>query len=419
MKASIRLQIESSEKREAINALLAKGDELSDDDRTELATHTERMGALEVELRAALTAEGADDPTPTDADGLKPEQRERLELRGKATLGAYLKAALTGRMVGGAEAELAQAAGVDGIPFELWETREVLEARAAEQRVVTPAGATVGINLDLVRPAVFAPSIAAGLMIDMPRVESGTYASATISTSVTGGAVAKSGAVPETAGALTAVTTTPHRVGGSLALTLEDIAAIGQANFESAFRDNVSLVISDQIDDQLINGDGTGNNLFGMFKRLDDATAPAANAETWTRFVAIQAGVIDGLWASKLSHVQMVVGVETYALAAATLRSGNAADQTALEHWDQVGGGVWTNKRMPAKASHIQLGIACRKGRPGMRTAVAPTWGYFSVDDIYTGRLKGERSFTISALIGDVILVQPDAYEELKFRVSV
>ena len=48
-------------------------------------------------------------------------------------------------------------------------------------------------------------------------------------------------------GALTVGTTTPHRVGASLALTLEDIAAVGQANFEAALRENVSLALSAEL----------------------------------------------------------------------------------------------------------------------------------------------------------------------------
>ena len=53
-----------------------------------------------------------------------------------------------------------------------------------------------------------------------------------------------------------------------------------------------------------------------------------------------------------------------------------------------------------------------------MRTAVCPTWGSISIDDIFSGALKGQRAFTVSVLLGDVILVQPSAYAEVAFRVS-
>ena len=84
--------------------------------------------------------------------------------------------------------------------------------------------------------------------------------------------------------------------------------------------------------------------------------------------------------------------------------------------------GWWTNKRMPAKAAHVQQAILCRKGRSAMptptRLAVAPHWGYISIDDIYTGARKGERRYVLSVLVGDLILVQPDAYAQVSFRVS-
>ena len=91
----------------------------------------------------------------------------------------YLTARLQGRMASrGAEAELSQAAGVEGIPLELWDV-----PRVGEQRAVTGTPGTTGINLDMIRPAVFAPSIATRLGVEMPTVPSGTFASATISTS--------------------------------------------------------------------------------------------------------------------------------------------------------------------------------------------------------------------------------------------
>ena len=346
-------------------------------------------------------------------------------MRGKASLGAYLVAALRGRVVTGAEAELQQAAGVDGVPLEIWDTREVVEARArregVEHRAISPAPGTVGINLDPIRPSVFAPSIADRIMIDMPMVESGTFASGTIETSVTADAVKKSAAVPETPAAITVQTTTPHRVGASLGITLEDAAAVGQANFEAVLRDNVSLALSAELDNQLINGDGStsgaANDLTGIFERLTNPSAPAAQAESWTRFLAIQSGGIDGLWATELEHIAIVVNPETYRLAAATFQGTDAEDSAAM-YMKRHGADFWTNARMPDKATHIAQGILCRKGRMGLRTAVAPHWGFVSIDDIYSGANKGERYFTVSVLVGDVILVQPDAYAQVAFRVS-
>ena len=413
MLKSQTLQLEQSEKRQQINDLLAK-DEMTDDERASLEVLTVRAQQIEVEFRAALVIENSDleDRKLEDGD-TDAETRARLELRGKASLGAYVVAALRGRAVSGAELELQAAAGVDdGIPLELWDTRT-----PAETRAITPAPGTTGINLDPIAPAVFAPSIADRLMIEMPQVGSGTYATATISASVTADAVAKSADVPQTPGALTVGSTSPKRVGASLALTLEDIAAVGQANFEAALRENVSLALSAELDAQMIAGDGTNDDLTGILERLGDPAAPAADVETWTRFLAIQSGGIEGLWATEIGHIGMVVNPETYRLAAATFQGGDSED-SAANYLARHGAEFWTNSRMPATENHIASGILCRKGRPGMRTAVCPTWGSISIDDIFSGALKGQRAFTVSVLLGDVILVQPDAYSEIAFRVS-
>ena len=133
----------------------------------------------------------ATDPTRKRASGWK--------LRSRASLGRYLVAALRGRAADGAEGELQQAAGVDGIPLELWDVpRETREADG-ENRAVTPAPGTTGINLDTLQPSVFAPSVASRLGVEMPMVPSGTYATGTITTDATADAVAKAALVPETA----------------------------------------------------------------------------------------------------------------------------------------------------------------------------------------------------------------------------
>ena len=209
-----------------------------------------------------------------------------------------------------------------GIPLELWDVP--IERRDSEgereTRAITPSPSTVGVNLDVIRPAVFANSIAPRLGIEMPRVMSGTYASATITTSQSATALDKSAAAVGTAGALTVTTATPKRVSARLELTLEDIAAVGQANFESILRENLALALSDQLDDQVINGAGAAPNLAGIFQALTDpAAAPTAIAD-FDAFVAAFAGGVDGLWSGTAKEVAIVAGVETYRLSASTFR---------------------------------------------------------------------------------------------------
>ena len=93
MKSSQRVALEMSEKREKLNGLLGV-EELSDDQRTEMGTLTERLQQLEVEARAAILAEGETTVTKTVTDG---ESDELRSLIGRANIGAIFEATLEHR----------------------------------------------------------------------------------------------------------------------------------------------------------------------------------------------------------------------------------------------------------------------------------------------------------------------------------
>ena len=322
----------------------------------------------------------------------------------------------------GAEAELQAAAGVDGIPIELWDLPVAqLETRAD---AVTASTATTGVNLDPIFPAVFAPSIAPILGVAMPNVASGTYASATISTSLSASPKAAGAAQESTAASFAVTSSTPKRISTRLSVRVEDIAAVGATNFEAILRENASLVLlSDALDNQMINGDGEAPNLNGFIKRLTDAANPSA-IETFDSFALASASGIDGLWAVTLNQIKILCGPATARKAATTFQTagGNNAtykgEQSALSYAANNTGGMITNSRMPAAASNIQTGILYRMGRPGMTTATCAHWGQIGIDDIYTGSASGERHFSLHVLIGDVIVVQPAAYSEVRFKVA-
>ena len=419
-----RIRLRLSHVRQRLNEIAGlEGEAFTDEIRSEAESLQTEYRDLETRYQAAIVAE----PEPEEREAAPDaEMRERVELRSRASLGRYLLAALRGRAVDGVEAELAAAADVgEGIPIELWDVASPAraEARQAEQRAdaVSPAPSTVGVNLDRILPAIFAPSVAGSLGIDMPRVASGTYASATISTSLTAGAKGKGAAAESTAAALTVQSATPKRVSARLSLTLEDVAAVGAPNFEAALRENLSLVLSDELDGQALNGDGQAPNLSGIFKALTDPSAPAAGVAGFDTFVAAFAGGLDGLWASRTSDVGILAGVDTYALSARTFRDAAGQDLGSVAFADYAAakyGGWRTSKRMPAKAAHVQQAILRRMGRSGMRTAVCPHWGRVGIDDIYSDSASATRHFSVHVLLGDVIVTQPGAYAQVAFRVS-
>ena len=402
-------------------------DDLSDEQRSELDEIEKGTPDLERQIRAAVIGvedeeKAAETTKANEPDG---ELRERRELRSRASLTEFLMARMQGRLVQGPEAELSKAAETrDGtIPLELWDTPDTIEQRQTD--TVTAAPGTVGVNLDRIRPAVFANSIAMRLGIEMPRVQSGSYASATISSSLTATAEAKGGRADATAAAFTVTSVTPKRISARLAIAIEDIAAVGQQNFESILRENLSLVLSDQLDDQVINGNGSAPNLTGVFQRLTDPGAPTAVAD-FDAYASAHAGGVDGLWANTIKDVSIVVGAETYRHSSRTFQTAASykGELSAAAYAMVNAGGLWTNERMPDAASNVQQAILYRKGRSmmggagAMRTAVCPHWNEVSIDDIYSGSATAERFFTMHVLLGDVILVQPAAYSQISFQLA-
>ena len=407
-------------------AELSLVDELSEEQRSELDQIERSTSNLEAQIRAAVIALEDEEKQAETRAANEPdaEQCERIELRSRASLTGYLRAALEGHQVDGAEAELRSAAGVSGIPLELWDTGQETEQRQTDAS--TPAPGTVGVNLDRIRPTVFANSIAPRLGIEMPRVASGTYASATITTSLTAGAKAKGADQDSTAAGFTVTSVTPKRISARLSIQIEDVAAVGQANFESILRENLSLVLSDELDKQAINGNGTAPNLTGILARLTDPTDPT-DVAIFDAFAAAHADGIDGLWANTLKDVAIVCGPTTMAVERPDFpepRPTTRGELSAAAYAMANTGGWWTNKRMPDAVSDIQQAILYRKGRSmmggagAMRTAVCPHWNEVSIDDIYSDSASGTRHFTMHVLLGDVILLQPAAYAQIAFKVA-
>jgi len=407
-------------------------DELTDEHRSELDRIENGTPDLERLIRAAAKAvETEDAQSVVETRAHDKAETELLELRSRFRVGNYLKACMTNKPISGAEAEYIEERQVPDqhLPFDVWEGNRGDTARS-EIRAVTPTPASnLGVNLSPLLPAVFAPSLAGYLMVDMPMVASGAYATGRITTPATAGAVARTAEVVETAAAWETFSTTAHRVGASLNLSVEDIANVGTESFEPILRQHISLVVSNELNDLLLNGTGAGADPVGFIKRLADIENPTdpTNIVNFDSFLAAYSGQIDGLWAEQLEHVRMLVGNAAYQLATRAFRdstgqTGYRGDTAFSSYAGMHAAGMKTSALMPAAASSIERAIAIKVGMnfmpQVMRLAECPTWGSFSIDDIYTGARAGTRRLVISALIGDLILTQPDAYSLVEFKVS-
>ena len=409
-------------------AELGLADSLTDETRSELDAIEAGTPDLERQIRAATLAVEAEEAEQRQAAGAgepDSERRERIELRSRASLGRYLAAALAGRLPSGAEAELAQAAGVrDGaIPIELF---DVPPERRAD--VVTPSGSTVGVNLDPIYPSIYARSVLPRLGVAMPRVGSGSYSTLTISTNLTAGAKAAGTAQESTAAAFTATTTTPHRVSARLSLRIEDIASIGTGNFESALRQNLMLALSDRLDQLGLTGDPATDAAepTGLFTRLTDP-ADEGDAIDFNSFVGLAADAIDGgPWSEGLQDVVLLVNPETQRLAERTFQTADSyqGETSAATYLRKNSGGFFSSRRMPATASSIAPVIRCRMATKGLegvnavRLATCPVWAEIGIDDIYSGSASGTRHFTLHSLIGDVVIQQSAAYDRVDIKLA-
>ena len=427
-----RVQREQSEKRERIRALL--GQETRDDaEIAELRELETRMASLEVEYRSALMLEPATETREITSD---PGQRERQQLRSAASLTNYIMSAVSGRQVSGAELELRQAAGVgDGkIPIELFmptETRQQqggVEMRA-DMPTLSPTTGT-GRNLDPILPMIFARSVLPRLGVAMDMVPSGAYSTMTVTTGLTAAAYAAGTAAESTAAVLTPATTTPHRVTGRLSLRMEDIALVGVDNFESVNRQQLQLAMSAELDDLGLNGDNTAPNTqnpTGLLTKLTTPTSNPADEVTFDAFIEALAGGIDGgPWAEGLGQVSLCVNAETMRKAESTFQAATnyKGEMSAASYLRDRAMGFFASSRMPVTDTMIADAIRYRAGTMGldgvnaMRTAIQPYWSEVTIDDIYTDSGSGTHHVTMHALVGDVIVQQANAYEQIRLKVS-
>ena len=409
-----RLEIRSSEIRQRLNEVAGlEGDALTDEIRSESETLQTEYRDTETKLRAAIVADGGTEDT--QGNEVDAEQRERLELRGRSRVSSFVTAAVHGRTVDGAEAECSAAYGCPGaVPLAMFERAG---RPVDEHRAVTPGPATAATSLAPIVPAIFQRSVAAYLGIDMPTVESGDAGYPVLATSLTGGPKAESAAAAESAGAFEVTTARPRRITGSVRFTREDSSRLG--GMEQALIQNLSDVLTDGGDNQALNGSGTGDGtLNGLLNILDDPDAPAADEETFARYVVAVASHVDGLFAVDLAGLRMLVGPHTYRHAAGKFRSNN--DSMTAESWlTNRTGGFRTSGRIAAPVGSIQQSVVRRANPAGDRVAVMPVWeGVELIRDPYTDAAKGEVVITGLMLVGDVVVLRSGAFVQDSFRLA-
>ena len=391
MKASQKIALEMSTKRESLNALLG-ADELSDEQRAEMGVLTTRMQQLEVEARAAILVEDETQITRTDVvDG---EGRELRSLIDRANVGAIFEAALEHRATDGVEAELQghYRLSANAIPLALLETR-----------AVTPAPGQVAQNQSTILPGVFPQSCAAFMGIDMPTVPVGDSVYPVLGTNADVGTPAENASQAETTGSFSADVLSPSRLQASFFYSREDRARF--SGMDEALRSNLSDALSDGLDKQILAGTE------GLFTGSKLANHNVTAATTYANYRSELAyGRVDGTFAGSVGDLRVIMGSATYGHAAGVFRSANAGDRAALEDLMQVTGGVKVSAHVPGVANHRQNTVI----RLGMRRdMVAPVWeGVTLISDEITKAASGQIVVTAIMLHAVKILREAGFYKQ-------
>lgn len=412
----IRALREVAEARAAINGAESPTEEMR-----------ARLTAADAALVAALQDDSpAPDPLPIDPNAPDPEERERIELRGRASVGRILSLRAGQSIIDGAEAEVAAAHGCapGRIPVEmLFGNREDRAASAANQVQATVTNP--------IAPNIFRSALARELGISTPTVGAGVQAYPYISgntsaaAALPGAADANSG----TAATVSVATIYPARITGTVEWRMEDAAVL--SDLEAALRANLRQVLEDAMDTQLLSGDGnqstnrpanntpTSAGLRGILTQYAVAApsnADKAKADTVTTLIPKLIAMLDGIYAERFQDIRLFTSVPgiRFLKSLVRIQAGTIGAEDLVEYINRDFGGLRGSAGIPGVAA--ASGVAAYSRLLGHRTSrglggVAPIWqGIEAIVDQISGASKGETSVTLRMQMGGVLVLRSDAY---------
>ena len=354
--------IEISEIRQKLNALSGK-ETLESGEAAEIETLRSELEAKEIQFRAALTAEGAEEARAQGQFEGDAETRELAQLTERANVGDILSATFEKRQTSGEAAELQKHYGLGShqVPLEMLRINRSVEERAA---ATVPASIGDASQAPVITP-VFASGDGAFLGIERPTVPVGDAAYPVLSTvpSVKGPFTGSDNAA-QTDAEFVATNLSPERLQASFSYRRSDAARF--SGLDSALRLALNGGLQEKLDQQAIEGtDGllTGTNL------------PNANVSTQTTFQLYLSGLlygrVDGRYARTPGDIRMIVGQGTFTHASSTYK-GNNSDESGVERLQEKSGGLMVSAHVPSVSGNKQNSLI----RLGMERggAVQPMW---------------------------------------------
>ena len=395
----MELEIRAGEIRKRLSAIGGMAD-LTDEIRSEMETLRREYQDNETR-QAALKIGGIESAPPIETR--TSEGRDFRRLVDRANVGEIFDNVINHRAVEGATAELQKHFNLDGnqVPLALlirnWPGQDELETRA-----VTPAPTNVGQNMASIIPYVFPMACATFLDVDMPTVGVGEAVYPVLTSTLAVHTPAENAAATETTGSFTAEVLSPGRIQASYHYSREDRARF--AGMDAALRENLSMGLSDGLDDQILSGTN------GLFTGTVLANHNVTTATTYDLYLSqLCYDRIDGRYASVSGDVKMVMGSDVYGDAGKTYRN-DSVDRTVLDRLMDITGGVKVSAHVPAIASNRQ-NVVIKRGMA--MSMVAPIWeGISIVPDEITKVAAGQVVITAIMLFANKLLRADDYYKQ-------
>ena len=389
----IKSQLEVSEKRTALSALLDA--ETPDTEAIEAAKTA--VTEAEKRLQAVLTLDGGNQEKEKIVAG-DAEGREMRQLLNKASVDRMLAGILEEGEGEGPDRELRQALSIpaDYIPLAMLEKRAALTTSGDE-----PANPQPFIG------RVFPASAAAFCGVDVQSVPVGQVVVPVLATGVTiHGPYTEA---TESTGDVDLSTLQPRRLSGSFAVKQTDLATFPM--LEESLRADLGDALQNTVDVDLLTRADTGLLTSG---NGTDPTAPTA-ATTGSAFITDAYSGVDGIYASNVNQIRMLLGPETYQYAGSLLFQNNRPELT-LEKLQGLVGGVFVTDNAGAYANNRQEGLIV-KG-PARRNCVGALWaGVQIIRDQVTRARQGEVRLHVIGM-WDFTVLRTAGYIRKRYRTS-
>lgn len=418
MKAMFQLMSAISEKREALNRYIADTEKPDSGRVNELRSALDKS---ESEFRAAVAK-----LEDVKAEPEKRELWERVELR------AYMRTALAGGKLEGAEAEANKELqlGDNQVPWEALlprdEEHRADDATRIDATSVSPDA--IGHPKMTTLQRIFRRSRTSFLGMRMPTVGAGepiypvmtgginpdSARSAALSSGAgPSGPFPSGGTVEATAATFVAKTVSPKRISARYKWRLEDSARFP---VEDMLRSDLRMVMSQLLDTQVFLGDAAHDNFNGLFR--NNAAGPLgvdAAEGTKTDFNQVLTkhyNYVDGYAAGMVNEVRTLMGIPSYTFMA-TLFQGASGEQL-FSLLSRLGINVATWAGVPAAASNVQQAIQTRRGSD----CIVPVWqGVTMIRDPYSEAASGQTALT-AHMLANIELLRADHWRKVAFKLA-